>query len=63
VAEEFDIQQEAAWLCQIMTAALAGKVEAIRPQLANNPAQSTVTQSVPQATLEPTAQLIYFSLD
>ena len=62
VAEEFDIQQEAAWLCQIMTAALAGKVEAIRPQLANNPAQSTVTQSVtqsvPQSTVEPTAQLI-----
>jgi colanic acid/amylovoran biosynthesis glycosyltransferase len=31
VAAEFDIQQEAAWLCQIMTAALAGKVETIRP--------------------------------
>lgn len=31
VAQEFDIQQEAAWLCQIMTAALAGKTEAIRP--------------------------------
>ena len=35
VAQEFDIQQEAAWLCQIMTAALAGKVEVIRLQPAN----------------------------
>lgn len=31
IAQEFDINQEAAWLCQIMTAALQGKVEAIRP--------------------------------
>lgn len=31
IEQEFDIQQEAAWLCQIMTAALQGKVEAIRP--------------------------------
>lgn len=31
VAKEFDIQQEAAWLCQIMTAALSGKVETLRP--------------------------------
>lgn len=31
VAQEFDIQQEAAWLCQVMTAALAGEVAAIRP--------------------------------
>ncbi|MFM7427773.1 MAG: glycosyltransferase [Elainella sp.] len=31
VAAEFDIQQEAAWLCQIMTAALEGKPETIRP--------------------------------
>jgi len=58
VAEEFDIQQEAAWLCQIMTAALAGNVEAIRPQLAHHPACNTATQSVTQATVEPTAQLI-----
>ncbi|NJO78099.1 MAG: glycosyltransferase [Cyanobacteria bacterium RM1_2_2] len=30
IAQEFDINQEAAWLCQIMTAALEGRVEAIR---------------------------------
>jgi glycosyltransferase involved in cell wall biosynthesis len=31
IEAEFDIRQEAAWLCQIMTAALQGQVEAIRP--------------------------------
>lgn len=31
IEAEFDIRQEAAWLCQIMTAALQGKVEAMRP--------------------------------
>jgi glycosyltransferase involved in cell wall biosynthesis len=31
IEQEFDIHQEAAWLCQIMTSALEGKVESIRP--------------------------------
>jgi glycosyltransferase involved in cell wall biosynthesis len=31
IEQEFDIHQEAAWLCQIMTAALKGEVEPIRP--------------------------------
>lgn len=33
IAQEFDIQTEATWLCQIMTAALEGKVESIRPEV------------------------------
>ncbi|MBF2051304.1 MAG: glycosyltransferase [Leptolyngbya sp. IPPAS B-1204] len=32
IEQEFNIHHEAAWLCQIMTAALAGNVETIRPQ-------------------------------
>lgn len=31
IEQEFDIHHEAGWLCQIMTAALQGKVEEIRP--------------------------------
>ncbi|MDX2099389.1 MAG: glycosyltransferase family 4 protein [Leptolyngbyaceae cyanobacterium bins.59] len=31
VEKEFNIQHEAGWLCQVMTSALAGTVEAIRP--------------------------------
>ncbi len=44
VAEEFDIQQEAAWLCQIMTAALAGQVETIRPQPASQSSNPPLAQ-------------------
>jgi colanic acid/amylovoran biosynthesis glycosyltransferase len=36
IEQEFNIHQEAAWLCQIMTAALEGKVETIRP-ISNQP--------------------------
>lgn len=36
VEQEFNLHHEAAWLCQIMTAALAGRVETIRP-VSNQP--------------------------
>jgi glycosyltransferase involved in cell wall biosynthesis len=54
VAREFNIEAEAAWLCEIMTEALAGGISLVRKEPPDPGAATEVPPAAPTAPLAPT---------